>query len=103
MDSVNTKAVLEMADLIALNCYEGALERRAAIMLRSLAAERDALRVDAERYRWLRAMAQLGSADEPEHGPCIKMLFPRVPKNLNGYIWDAPTSMKLDAAIDRAR
>ena len=83
MDSVNTKAVLEMADLIALNCYEGALERRAAIMLRSLVAERDALSVDAERYRWLR------TAGAWESEVCLTIL--------------SEDPAEFDAAVDRAR
>jgi len=83
VDSVNTKAVLEMADLIALNCYEGALERRAAIMLRSLVAERDALSVDAERYRWLR------TAGAWESEVCLTIL--------------SEDPAEFDAAVDRAR
>ena len=53
MDSVNTKAALEIADELHTAIFAGSA-LAAETMLRSLAAERDALSVDAERYRWLR-------------------------------------------------
>lgn len=55
-----------------------------------LTAERDALRVDAERYRWLRRLE--GKCDS---AACV---------NFNiGFDWIEAHGVELDAAIDAAR
>ena len=85
-DSVDTKAALEVATRISRNDWYDSPNRidlEAAAMLRSLVAERDALSVDAERYRWLRT----AGAWESEVG--LTML--------------SEDTAEFDAAVDRAR
>ena len=82
MDSVNTKAALEIADELHTAIFAGSA-LAAETMLRSLVAERDALRVDAERYRWLRA------AGAWESEVCLTIL--------------SEDPAEFDAAVDRAR
>lgn len=60
--------------------------------VRDLIASRDALRVDAERYRWLRAQTW-------DRGPLAVV---RNPKQAIKLGYDAPSRLRLDEAIDEA-
>lgn len=50
------KTAFELADAIDNSEETTGFERRCASMLRTLSQENEALKADAERYRWLRAL-----------------------------------------------
>jgi len=50
------KTAIELADAIDNSEETTGFERRCASMLRTLSQENEALKADAERYRWLRAL-----------------------------------------------
>jgi hypothetical protein len=69
--------------------------RQAAALIERLAAERDAAREDAERYRWLRGGPDI--APHSERWPRWEV------RNWTGRYWDTLFAEELDAAIDAAR
>lgn len=73
-----------------------ALDTRRLGRIAELEAERDALRVDAERYRWLRTCSWF---DSPL---CVLREPKRVLTSGIGLGADCPSDSRLDAAIDTA-
>lgn len=79
--------VLTRADAAATQLTN---RQQAAAALRRLAAEVEALRADAERYRWLRTMADDWGVCEWDRAECE-------------WVRDTRGAVVVDAAIDKAR
>ena len=93
MTTQTAEQLAELADSIELGVADKYERFKAAAMLRSQAAEIERLRLDAERYRWLRKKV----------GVTFDTSYPWVWLPTGQSRIDLSDEMKTDAAIDAAR
>jgi hypothetical protein len=95
IDMTDTKEALRLADQMDVDAEAFAIDspRQAAAMLRTLAAEVEALRADAERYRYLRLRLVGADFDWAESGESV-LIFKASP---GVQVW-ADCDMTIDAA-----
>jgi hypothetical protein len=91
----DTKEALRLAEWLD-RCAESIEQINAAAMLRTLAAEVEALRADAERYRYLRHDALMFGYDDSRASPWA--VIGTCHEDATPSAW-----AELDAAIDAAR
>jgi hypothetical protein len=78
------------------DCWVGKTSTLVVAAIRDLRAERDALKKDAERYRWLRDHQELpAGTGELRHGAYLAAL--KIAVDMHGDKWDAA----IDAAIEQ--